>query len=434
KFLVSYATVGNGPPNAYSTSTVFGPAAPGDGWTSGLVFPFGGISGYTLSNTLGNTTLTPAFTNGLEVGLDLRFFDNRVGVDFTYYSRQSLDEILAVSLPRSTGYSGAVLNSGQLTTNGFDIVLNLAPIRTKNLTWDLNLNFTRYRTVVDKLADGVETLFLGGFTGTGIYNLAGQPYGQIYGGAFMRANTADGKSFDIEADYNPDGAIIIDDDPTSATFGFPLADPLPRNLGNTNPDWLLGINSNLTYKGLTFSFVFDIKQGGQMWNGTQGALTFFGMSQLTEDRDAFGAPLTEDAFIFGRDDTKFGDKFAYDDQGAIKESDGSANDIRVGLTEDWYLGNGGGFGDIDEGFVQDASFYRLRVASLSYALPSSILSKTPFSKLDVNVTGRNLLLFTPYEGVDPETSLLGSGSNGQGFDYFNMPGSRSYAVGINLSF
>ncbi|MEL6697672.1 MAG: SusC/RagA family TonB-linked outer membrane protein [Bacteroidota bacterium] len=434
KFLISYATVGNGPPTAYSTSTPFVPSAPSDGWTNGLNFPFGGISGYTLSNTLGNTTLTPAFTNGLEVGLDLRFFDNRVGVDFTYYSRQSIDEILAVSLPRSTGYSGAVLNSGQLTTNGFDVVLNLAPIRTKNLTWDLNLNFTRYRTVVDKLADGVETLFLGGFTGTGIYNLAGQPYGQIYGGAFMRANTADGKAFDIDMPYNPDGAIIIDDDPASATFGFPLADPLPRNLGNTNPDWLLGINSNLTYKGLTFSFVFDIKQGGSMWNGTQGALTFFGASQLTEDRDAFGAPLTEDAFVFGRDDSKFGDKFDYDDQGAIKESDGSANDIKVGLTEDWYLGNGGGFGDVDEGFVQDASFYRLRVASLSYALPASILSNTPFSRLDINVTGRNLLLFTPYEGVDPETSLLGSGSNGQGFDYFNMPGSRSYAVGINLSF
>ncbi len=156
-----------------------------------------------------------------------------------------------------------------------------------------------------------------------------------------------------------------------------------------------------------------------MWNGTKGAITFFGMSQLTEDRDPLDANGNSDyanaTHVFE----------------GVKASDGSANDIRAPLDENWYLGNGGGFGAVAEHFVEDASSARLRYASLSYNFGSMINGLSDFT---VTFTGRNLVLITDYTGVDPETSLVGSSSNGQGLEYFQMPGVRSYALGLNVKF
>ncbi|MEM7658714.1 MAG: SusC/RagA family TonB-linked outer membrane protein, partial [Bacteroidota bacterium] len=115
----------------------------------------------------------------------------------------------------------------------------------------------------------------------------------------------------------------------------------------------------------------------------------------------------------------------------VLASDGSANSIGVPLDAQWYLGNGGGFGSVDEHFVEDASFYRLRFVSLGYDLGSQIKG---IDRLKLTFTGRNLLLFTPYTGFDPESSLVGSSSNGQGLEYFQMPGTKSYAFGVQLTF
>ena len=416
KLRLSYAQVGGGAPNPYLTSTNFiVPAQPlfvysvDDGWTNGIAFPFNGsVAGFTYNPVLGNESLIPSKTTDYEVGLDLRLFNNRIGLDATYYTRKSADQILTIPIANSTGFQRAVLNSGSLSTDGVELVLSATPVRTKNFSWDIAVNFSKWKTTVDELYPGVENQYLDGFTGTGIYNLPGQEYGQIFGGAFQHANTPDGKSFDPDLPYNPDGALIIGAD------GYPLADPIARVIGNPNPDFLMGINNTLTYKNFSLSFLFDIKEGGEMWNGTQGALTFFGMSKLTEDRDAAGSDGT---FVFE----------------GLKE-DGTANDIQVPLDENWYLGNGGGFGSVDEHFVQDASYYRLRLLSFSYTFDNNLLSGTPLQDLRLTFTGRNLLLWTPYEGVDPETSLVGSSSNGQGLDYFQMPGTRSYAIGLNVSF
>jgi len=435
KFRASVAQVGGGAPAAYLTSTTFiVPSQAGfiyslnDGWTNGIGFPFNGRSGFTYFPRQGSQTLVPSRTTDLEFGLDLRVLNNRVGLDLTYYTRQSKDQILNVPVSRMTGFQRATLNSGELSTQGVEVVLNIAPVQTTDFSWDVGVNFSTWKTVIESLAEGVQNQYLDGFTGSGIYNFAPNPitgekyeYGQFFGGAFQRVNT-DNNSFDPTLPYNPDGALVIDDDPTSANFGYPLADPTTRILGNPNPDFLLGINNTIRYKDLTLSFLFDIKQGGQMWNGTQGALTFFGMSKLTEDRDATlpdGSPDYDNAtFVFE----------------GVNASDGSSNTVAAPLDENWYLGNGGGFGSVDEHFVQDASFYRLRLASLSYTFNNQLLGNSPFSDLRLSFTGRNLLLWTPYEGIDPETSLAGSSSNGQGIDYFQMPNTRSYAVGLNVSF
>jgi TonB-linked SusC/RagA family outer membrane protein len=427
KVRVSYAEVGGGAPSPYSTSTAFLQPVQNlgtindlnDGWTNGIGFPFQGVSGYVYNGVAGNPFLSPSKTKDIELGLDLRFFRNRIGLDITAYKRNSDDQIIAINIPNTTGFQRAIVNSGELKTIGGEVVLNISPIAKKGFAWDIGFNFSKWKTTVESLPEGVQNQYLDGFTGTGIFNLAPEvdengnitetfEFGQIRGGAFQRVNT-DAGSFDPNMAYNPEGALIIDNDPSSVTYGYPMADPSPRVIGNPNPDWMLGIVNSFRYKNLSVSFLFDIKEGGDIWNGTKGALTFFGRTDITEDR---GSVIVFDG---------------------VKAGDAGVNDIAVELSQEWFQGNGGGFGDVDEHFVEDGSFQRLRYLTLSYEL-GDVLGSAGFDKLSISVTGRNLLLFTNYTGYDPELSLVGGSSNGQGLDYFQMPNTKSYSIGLNATF
>jgi TonB-linked SusC/RagA family outer membrane protein len=417
KLRLSFAQVGGGAPGAYLTSTAFTTPANGtinaiaDGWTNGIIFPFNGLTGFTYNSLAGNGTLQPSLTTDFETGLDLRFLNGRIRLDASFYTRTSKNQIISIAIAPSTGFQRAVLNNGTLSTTGVDLELNTTPVKTKGFSWDLGVNFTKWNTIVKDLPDNVEYQYLDGFTGSSIYNIEGQRYGVIQGGAFMRANDAAGTGYDVNLPYNPDGALIIGAD------GYPMVDPLERVLGDPNPDFLMGITNTLCYKGVELSFLFDIKQGGDMWNGTKGALTYFGMSKLTENRDMpFQDPATGSLTFTG-----------FNEAGAPVTS-------TVLADENWYTGNGGGFGDVAEGFIEDASWYRLRQLSLTYNFTPKMLEKTPLRGLSIGFVGRNLLLFTPYTGIDPETSLVGSSSNGQGLDYFQLPNTRSFAISLGVKF
>lgn len=404
KLRVSWAQVAKAPSSFYATSTVYSTSAVEDGWTNGFSFPYQSISSFLLGNVQGNTGLVPEKSNEIETGVSLSFFKRRLTMDVAYYYRKTTDAILPAAISPTTGYTDAILNSGELHTNGIDIAVGAVIIKKKAVVWRVGATFTKYKTIVDKLANGLDQLFIAGFTGTGIYHIPGEEFGQIYGGDFARLD---------------DGTIVIDDDPTSPNYGYPLANPELKVIGNPNPDFLLGINNSIDVKRFSFSFLFDMKVGGQMWNGTEGALTFFGMSGLTEDRDAPGTTSTVIDGVYGH----------YDTQGNLIVS-GDDNTTEVGLNEDWYTGNGGGFGSVASPFVQDASTYRLRNVSISYSVPLRTVKH--IKDLRVFLTGNNLLLFTPYTGIDPETSLTGGSSNGQGLDYFNMPNTRSLTFGVNI--
>ncbi len=409
KLRMSWARVAKGPPVAYATSTTYGSAIIDDGWTlgNGINFPYNGVS-YFLGNTAGNPTLVPEESNEFEIGTALNFYKRRLQFDVAYYNRKSINVIVPVTVSGATGFRNIYLNSGVISTNGVDISIKGVPIQQKSFEWSIGANFTKYKSVVDELAPGLEQMFIGGFTSTGIYHIPGEEFGQIYGGQFLRDNG---------------GNMVIDDDPTSVTYGYPLADPELAIIGNPNPDFLLGITNNFKIKNFSVSLLFDMKVGGEMWNGTQGALTFFGMSKLTEDRDQPGEGGTT---VFE------GVAGHLDDDGNVVVT--GSNTVEVGLNEDWYTGNGGGFGSVAENFVQDASSYRLRNAAIRYQIPKEKLKGHYLKNVVFSVSGNNLLLFTPYEGIDPETSLLGSSSNGQGIDYFNMPNTRSVTFGVNVKF
>ncbi|MBK9272617.1 MAG: SusC/RagA family TonB-linked outer membrane protein [Saprospiraceae bacterium] len=423
KLRLSYASIGAGAPAAYLTSTNF--TVPpttltindlNDGWTNGIGFPFkGAVTGFIKDNALGATDLVPSLANEIEGGLDLRFFNNRLNLDVSVYRRNVTNQIVTVPVSASTGFQRATINSGELETTGADISLNLVPIKTANFDWNLGFNFTKWKTFVLSISDDVDQIYLDGFTGSAVYNLAPEKdangkiirkfeYAQIYGGAWLRDNN---------------GNLVIDDDPNSFYYGKPLADPLQRVLGNPNPDFLLGINNSFTYKNWNLAFLFDIKSGGDMWNGTRGALTFFGVSKETENR---------------------GEKKVFDGVNGRIDANGNIvitetkNTIETTLDQDWYTDNGGGFGIVAEDFIEDASYIRLRNIALTYTFPRNIAKLGLLRDASITLSGQNLWLSTKYTGIDPETSLVGSNSNGQGLDYFQGPNTKSYGVTLNLKF
>lgn len=404
KLRMNYAVVGKDAP-MYSTTTPFTASTLADGWVDGISFPFLNVVGYSKDLVLGTQELKPEKTTSLEFGLNLAFLDGLFDLDLTYYNSKSVDQIFAVRIARTTGYAFRIVNAGEISNKGFEGILNIHPFRGDEFNWTFSLNFSTNSNMVDKLAPGIENLFLGGFEGSSIRAVAGKPYGTIFGFGFLK-DPATGKT-------------IIDDDPNSENYGYPILDQNEKDFGSANPDWLMGINNTFSYGGFTLSFLFDIKQGGVLWNGTKGALYYFGTHKDTEIRG------TKKVFD--------GVKGHFDEDGKLVTN--GTNDIQANIDQAWLaFGNGNGFiGSNTEDFVEDASWVRLRELSLSYQLPKSIVEYTPFSEIGLTFTGRNLWLSTPYTGIDPETSLTGA-SNAQGLDYFNMPGVRSYNFSLNVKF
>ncbi len=395
KLRASYAIIANDA-FAYGTLSSFGAASYADGWTDGISFPFLGVPGFALSTTLPNSKLEPEFLKSFEVGVDLKFLKNRLGIDLTWYDNKNEKLILAVPIAKSSGYYAANLNAATMVNKGIELTLRGVPVQSKSLNWNIDVNFTKNVNEVIELAEGVDNVFLAGFVGSQTRAVVGQPYGSIFGNDWKR---------------DANGNILIVDDPNAWNYGYPESAEDETNLGNVMPDWTMGINNNISWKGVSLSFLFDIKKGGKMWNGTKGAMYFFGTHKDTESR---------------------GDGAVYVIEG-VKMSNGQPNDIKVAKDINWYRnGEGSGFTGPAGQFVESTDWVRLRELTLSYQLSRSLLNKTFLNSAELFVTGRNLWLSTPYTGVDPETSLIGAG-NGQGLDYFNMPGVKSYTIGLRLT-
>jgi len=403
KLRLSWAEVGGPPPVPYATTSVFGAFSVGDGWGDNITFPIAGQTGFDQSSLLGNPNLTPELTRSIEIGLDLRFFRNRIGLDLAYYTRDTEDAILNASLPASTGFTNVWLNSGQMESKGVEVTLNLVPVQTEDFVWNSSINWTTNESIVTRLAPGIERLFLAGFNTAGTYLVEGNQFGAIFGGAYLRQDAGT----DLDTDLNvPSGPVVINDDPNSPEYGFQAVDPVQRAIGNPNPDWILGWNNNLSYKNFSLNFLLDWREGGDLWNGTAWALSFFGRSQLTaETREEAPVPI----------------------EGVL--SDGSPNDIPVTRDQAYWTSSVGGFGAVGEQFVQDGGWIRLRELGLTYRLNSLGF----FKGGSVGVSGRNLWYQSDFDGIDPETSLTGTG-NGQGFDYFNQPSTKSVIVKLSLNF
>lgn len=406
KVRLSYAVLAKDAPPYLNSLTVYGPPVIADGWTTGLTWPFRGTTGYgygvLITNNgpyqqLGNNTLKPEKTRSFEIGTDLRLVQGRIGLAYTYFSNDSRDLILPVPVAPSTGFTQIIENSGSMRTRGHEITLDIIPVRLKNWEWDINVNFATIKNKVLALAPGIDNLFLGGFTNLQIRAVVGQPYRTIFG-------------YDWVRDGN--GKVIIDDrklidGQPNPNYGFPTPDPQMKSLGNVDPDWTMGAGTKFRWKDLSLYLLFDIKSGGKMWDGTRGVMDYFGTSAGTEDRDQ--------NYVFN----------------GVLASNGQPNDIYVKLNQGWRNGTGSALNGPSVDYVEKSNWVRLRTITISYSL-TKLLNKNFIKGLEIYFTGTNLWLKTPYKGIDPETNLLGT-SNAQGMDYFNMPGTRSYTLGLSLS-
>jgi TonB-linked SusC/RagA family outer membrane protein len=389
----SYAEVGQA--SARYRNNYFSSPTYGGGFWAGqpIVYPVDGVSSYTQYGRQYDPNLKPQNTKSWEIGLQLNFFNDRIGIDYTYASQNTVDQIFGVPLPASTGASELVTNGGQMKTTTHELTLNLTPVLIKDFRWDINLNYSKLNNEVVSLREGVESIMLGGFVTPQVRAGIGSSYPIIYGAQFKK---------------DDQGRILVDEDPNSLSYGMPMAGE-PGEIGKVAPDFILGGGTTLTYKSLSLGAVLEWKNGGHMYSGMNGLMDMYGVSQRTEDRTS--------TFIFK----------GY-------KADGTPNDIVRGGAGDasaYQTLYSDVLGNIDEAYIYGNSFIKLREISLKWALPTQII--LPKTDIALSVFARNILLWTELPNADPESSQGNNNMMG-GFERFSLPQTTSYGFSLNVNF
>jgi TonB-linked SusC/RagA family outer membrane protein len=405
KARVSYAKIGKDA-LPYSTTT---------GYSAYTSLP-SGTTGFTRGANLGDPNLRPEFTNTFEAGLEMNFLKNRLGFDLTYYHSLSEDQIINVNVSSATGYVRAAVNSGSMRNKGIELIVRGTPVKTRNFQWDANLNFSANRNKVVSIREGLTEIPYGGSSG-GYLNspvtmklIPGEAYGNIYGTHYLRYYGGD-KEDPVRTDKSR--PMII------GANGFPVLAPVSSQklLGNSQPDWIGGLTNTFTYKSFTLSTLIDARWGFEKFNRLENFFVAFGIADYTADRRSF--KVFEGVLADGTPNTK---------QVWLNQGIGPDG---VNYGEGYYRNI---YRAISEPFVSDASWIRLRSASLSYNLPEKWLPKKLIRNASVSITGNNLWLHTKYYGLDPESVSADSGSNVDGSAGFTYPAARTFLFSINVGF
>lgn len=392
KIRASYAEVGQA--GTYHESFYSTPEF-GGGFSGGTpaMYPTNGVVAYTPYARIYDANLRPQNTKSIEGGIDLGFFDGRITLNYTFSRQNVKDQIFAVPMASSTGYSEKMTNAGKVHTNAHELTLGFIPVQTRDFTWDINVNFTKIDNYVDELAEGVSSIMLGGFVEPQVRAGIGDKYPVIYGIDYVR---------------NEEGKVIVDKD------GFPMAGD-NAVLGAVSPDFQLGFSTGIEWKGLRVNAVFDWKKGGKMYAGSATMMEYYGTSIVSQEyRD-------KESFIFDWED-------------AVKitgyDGDGNAiyapNDIEIsGADAQAFFST---MNDISACFVRDASYLKLREVSVSYPIV-----RAKWGSITASLFGRNILLWTAIRGFDPEASQGNNNMSG-GFERFSLPGSSSFGGGLKFNF
>ena len=406
KVRASWATVGKDT-DPYATSTSLW--APRD---------FLGGIGVGNSWTRGNPYLKPERTKSVEAGVEMRFFNGRIGVDYTYYSNDSYDQIVTPRLSQTTGYILLSTNVGNVLNKGMELSINAIPVHTKNLTWDVTLNLSGNRGKVENLLTGQDVLYVT----------------DVQVGNAKAASFNNGKFMGISGSKwtrDESGSVVLD-----WNTGMPTSNNLTTNyVGDREPTFTGGLNNNLKWKNWMFSFLFDVRLGGDIFNGTDYYMTLAGMSARSEDRESLTLSGVAKNPTTGALEPK---TYTYEagksynittSTGAVQQRYG--NDI---IRQYWSTY----FPLETENFITKTNWLRLRSVSLTYNLPREVVNRQKVLKdMSVTVAGNNLVLLTNYKGMDPETSVAGSGvvgSSSAGMDYNGVPATAGISVGLNFTF
>jgi TonB-linked SusC/RagA family outer membrane protein len=388
KLRASWARVGNDAP-VYSLRTPFAANTPF------LTFPT-----FTVPNSLANANLKPEQTSSVELGTELRVLHDRVGLDLSWYNATTTNQIMPVQVDRASGFSSVVVNAGSVRNRGLEALLNLTPVDRGGFRWETTVSYARNHNEVVSLADGVESLTLGSFWGTAVEARVGQPYGELVGNGYQR---------------DSQGRIVVD------ALGRPKMNPEVQAFGSYQPNWTGSISNTLSFRGLSAKVLFDTKQGGKIYSATHLWGTYAGVLAET----AAGRCRASAAYA--------SDMPACNAQTGIVVpgvkvvgNDTVPNDIATSAQRYWKA-----LYPIQEAHIFDASFVKLREATLSYDLPGGTTRRLGLSHANISLTGRNLALWAKAPHIDPETAF--DASNVQGMEFAQMPTARSVGISISVT-
>jgi TonB-linked SusC/RagA family outer membrane protein len=437
KARLSYGEAGQ-EPQPYLTSAVFsGTATTGViSQGTGLTPTQSGIGGLVTSASKPASSLHPERTKEFEGGFDLGFWGEKADVSATWYHSKTSDVILVLPTAPSSGYSSEAKNGGVFSNAGTELSLNLRPLTRANYSWEIGLGWGRNTSNVDTLA-GAQFLPIDNFSGH-LQNVAmtGQPLGVMRGLGWVRCGSSPDDAIpgvDLKTACNgqPSGALYIDDGShCSPQPGMPCKDSRDRIVGNPNPRWTGNLHSSFKYKKMELSGLLDIKKGGDVNDGTRGALLSYGTDAATAVRATCTGPLNTNCT---------GNLHAFGEAGFYPQTVfGPGAGLKIPIGENWYRSSGLAacpFTSIDEPCMEDGGYVKLREVSVGYSFDGAWVNRLfNLSNIDVRVAGRNLKTWTKYKGLDPETNLGGATARTLGgIDYFNLPLTRSvvFTVGIN---
>ena len=378
-----YSQVAGGAPDPYSLSLtyqIFGQSLLGQ--------PTGQING----NQVPNANITPFEKSEIEIGFDARLFNNRLALDFAYYTNETVGDIVGVSASQTSGFGSALANLGEITNKGVEFLISGSPIRTEDFTWNSSFNVSYNEGIVTATNDAEDILFLDEprTRNIRIAQIVGENFGSLYGVSYER---------------DASGAIMynIDGD------GVPRAIQGERKLlGQGVPPWSMGFSNSFNYKDFSLSFLIDGKFGGQIFSGTNTLLYGTGLHKDTLEGREGGLTVS-----------------------GVDAADGSTFTTTVAPENlSTYYGD---INNIAEHFVEDSDFIKFRQLSLGYNLPSKFLDKVFFQSVNISLIASNLFYIKrSIDNIDPESAY--NAGNSQGLEYFGVPSTRSYGFNLNVKF
>ena len=411
KIRASWAQVGKDA-NAYATATYLN--APN------IYGPFTAVSN---SWTSGNTFLVPEIQSAWEVGAELRFFNGRLGLDWTYYKSSTKNQIAQPRLSNASGYIFTTLNSGSVINEGQEFAITAVPVSNRNFDWSITLNGSYNRGTLGEFLEGV-SMFYPTDAQFGTVKSASVPNGGIFLG--LVGTRFEYEKVNGEEQINTGRTVI---DPTTGLYK--VSSDSNSIVGNREPKFIGGLNSNMRYKNLSFSFLLDFRFGGAVYNGTEYLMVSNGVSKLTLLNDRQSVTLdgvmntgTDAAPVYEPYSVTYNANEKYTISGV--EYDGKAM-----IQKYWsnYMSN-------SYNFITDVNWLKLRSVSVAYDFTSLIKGQNVIKGLSVSLTGSNLFTWTNYKGMDPEVSTAGGtgGSGATGIDYASVPAVASMSFGVNLTF
>lgn len=347
---------------------------------------------FTNSSTLFNPSLKPEITSSYEAGLDLRLLKNRLSLDVAVYQNRSKNQILAIPLDPTSGYSSALVNAGMIESKGVEVQLRGVPVVSKNFKWTSTLNWSRNRSYVKELANGINSQVIYSHDGNvTIEARVGGRMGDMYGRGFQRS---------------PEGQIIYNSTGLPATL-----DVNTKVWGNAFADWKAGLLNEFTFNNFRVSVLFDYQHGGNMYSQTNHKSNTLGKTKVT---------------LPGRETGIVGD-------GVVLGTDGKYKPNTVNVSASSYYENIYAINNAEMN-IFDATYLKLREARIEFNLSQNLLKKVGIAQTSVAVYGRDLFNITSFPGFDPEGGNLNSGTLTPGVELMQFPSTRNMGINLTLKF